>query len=327
MTRELAGGGLGLLCCAAALCQTPAAARDLSFEVASIKPSAWTPRVGEPGVRGTAGAGGGCPTSFKVDPGRIDIRCATPAMLIGYAYRISPDRVNGPDWMMTPGSPRFDIEARIAPGATKAQVPEMLQALLADRFKLLAHRGGSEGPVYALVVVRGGLKMKEAAPSAGEDAPPGADAAPGIDNSYGSTQIHETPGPDGRGSSSILNSPSMGTVRETGDPCKVERWESTSVSLPGLADLLDKELPLPSPVVDRTGLAGRYRMALEVSLSDLPAACHTAPSGGDSQADTEQIVLRSFNDGLARLGLRLERGRGTVEAVFVDRVEKSASEN
>ena len=229
---------------------------------------------------------------------------------------------------MGPGSPRFDIQARIPPGAPEAQVPEMLRALLAERFKLIVHRGGSYGPVYSLAVARGGLKMKEAAPGTDEEAPrAGANAPPSIDSAYGSTEIRSDQGPDGRGSSSTLSSPSMGTVRQTGDPCKIERWESSGISLPGLADLLDKELSLPAPVVDLTGLTGRYQMVLEASLSDLPAACHSAPGGGDSQADTEQIVLRSFNDGLAKLGLRLERGRGSVEAVFVDRVEKSPTEN
>ena len=91
---------------------------------------------------------------MKVEPSRVDFRCTTLLMLIGYAFRISPERVTGPAWMM---SPRFNIEANIPQGASKNQVPEMFQNLLADRFKLVIHRQTANLPVYALVVAKGGL--------------------------------------------------------------------------------------------------------------------------------------------------------------------------
>jgi uncharacterized protein (TIGR03435 family) len=55
------------------------------------------------------------------------------------------------------GPTRFDIAARMPQGASEHQVPEMIQALLAERFKLAAHRG-------TLLVMKGGVKVKEAAP-------------------------------------------------------------------------------------------------------------------------------------------------------------------
>jgi len=77
-------------------------------------------------------------------------------MLIGYAWRMSPDRIKGPDSMMGVGAPRFDIEATIPQGSSLDQVPEMLQALLADRFKLIIHHGTTTGANYALMVAKGG---------------------------------------------------------------------------------------------------------------------------------------------------------------------------
>ena len=56
---------------------------------------------------------------------------------------------------------RFDIAARLPEGATKDDVPEMLRALLVERFKLAAHREKSEQPVLGLVVGKGGPKLKE----------------------------------------------------------------------------------------------------------------------------------------------------------------------
>jgi len=43
--------------------------------------------------------------------------------------------------MTAVSSPRFEIAATLPPGASKQQIPAMLQALLADRFQLKLHSG------------------------------------------------------------------------------------------------------------------------------------------------------------------------------------------
>jgi uncharacterized protein (TIGR03435 family) len=101
------------------------------FEAASVKPSEPRPTAG-----GRDGGGLGCPQSLKVDGGRFDFECAGLISLIGYAYRISTTRVTGPDWMSSLGAPRFDVVAKLPDGAQMKRAPEMLQALLADRFNL-----------------------------------------------------------------------------------------------------------------------------------------------------------------------------------------------
>lgn len=58
---------------------------------------------------------------------------------------------NAPGWV---DSSRFDILATAPVGATRFQEGGMLQSLLADRFKLVAHLGSKELPVYALVLAR-----------------------------------------------------------------------------------------------------------------------------------------------------------------------------
>jgi uncharacterized protein (TIGR03435 family) len=126
MIRALAGVSFGILItsAAAAFGQAPA-----SFEAASVKPvPGWRPSGGGINERGAAGTGGGCPTSMRVDQGRVDFNCTTVAMLIGYAVRLSPDRVTGTDWMMALGSPRFNIVATLPQGASANQVPEIFQA-------------------------------------------------------------------------------------------------------------------------------------------------------------------------------------------------------
>jgi len=234
--------------------------------------------------------------------------------------------------MMDVATPRFDIAAKIPQGASENQVPEMLQALLADRFKLVLHRGTANRSLYALVVAKGGLKLKVAAPEAGAPVSAAAadpDAPPGVDSFYGVIQDRTTTTANGKDSTATIVNPRMGTVRETGDPYRIQRWEAPSTSLEGLADLLDKVAPLSSPVIDMTGLKGRYQLVLEVSLADLSGARPSIPASGDptakenARADMDETILKAFNDGLRKLGLQLQRRQGPLETLVVDRVEKT----
>ena len=327
-----------LLLSAAAVAQVgsnppnPTAGVRVAFEVASIRPAVRSPR--DSAQRdGGGGNGGRCPTSLRVSRSRVDVQCATVTMLIGYAFRLSPDRIAGPDWMTSSGAPRFDIAATIPLSASEHQVPEMFQALLVDRFKLDFHRANKNGEVYALVVERGGLKLKAAQEADGPTPAlaPETGAQSSTDEFFGEVQTRTIKNADGRTFTTVISSPRMGTVRQTGEPFQIQRWQATSMSLQGLADLLDNVAPLSSPVVDFTGLKGRYEMLLEVSLSDARPGMVTVgtnPAGGGGPVnEMETAVLRGFNDGLHKLGLKLEHRKGTVEAVIVDHIEKTPTPN
>jgi uncharacterized protein (TIGR03435 family) len=326
MTRAFTSAVMGVLLPAAAFAQASANVSDgpgagARFEVASVKPVLnWPPPSTVPGERGPRPAGGGCPTSMKVEPNRVDFRCTDLVGLIGYAFRISPERVTGPAWM---DSPRFNIEANIPQGASKNQVPEMFQNLLADRFKLVIHRQTANLPVYALVLAKGRLKINKAAPQESAGSPPvDSGAQSTFEQFYGTVQSRAFPGADGSDPVMIMSNPRMGTVRQTGDPYRGQRWEAPNVSFAGLADLLDRVTPLSLPVIDMTGIGGRYNLTLEVSLKDLRET-----AGPGNAGDMEEIVLSAFNNGLLKLGLRLERRKGPLETVVVDRVEKTPTEN
>src|SRR5215831_9452600 len=145
----------------AAFGQTPAAAPV--FEVATIKQS--------PPFNPAAVASGGFRAGMSVDGSRVDIRFLSMADLIRTAYKVKTYQVSGIENTMN--SDRWEIQAKMPEGATKEQVPEMLQALLADRFKLKIHRDSKELPVYALVPGKGGAKLVESDPDkpSPEDAP------------------------------------------------------------------------------------------------------------------------------------------------------------
>jgi len=90
--------------------------------------------------------------------------------LIMSAWRLNRDQlIGGPNWMETAG---WDIDARFPDGAGSAQAPQMMQAMLADRFHLVTHRETRVLPVYVLTVVRSGIKLPEGDGQGGMSAGP-----------------------------------------------------------------------------------------------------------------------------------------------------------
>ena len=63
-------------------------------------------------------------------------------------------------------SERYDILAEAPENTSRGDLSLMLQALLADRFKLVIRREVRESTVYALVVAKNGLKLKRSEPGA-----------------------------------------------------------------------------------------------------------------------------------------------------------------
>src|SRR3954452_12602697 len=139
----------------AAMAQAPAAKPQ--FEVATIKLA--------PPLNPAMAAAGKMHVGMNIDAARVDIGYLSLNDLIMVAYKVKQHQVVGPDWMK---NQRFDILAKLPEGATKEQVPEMLQGLLAERFGLTFHKEMKEQSVYGLLVGKGGPKMKE---SAKEDEP------------------------------------------------------------------------------------------------------------------------------------------------------------
>src|SRR5262249_30571243 len=157
-------------------------APKLEFEVASIKPA---------GPLEKMVASGQLHVGMHVDGARVDIGSMAVPDLIQIAYKVKRYQLQGAgaDGI---GAQRWDILAKLPEGAKEDQVPEMLQALLADRFKLQIHRDTKEQSVYALVVGKGGHKMKDAAPDP-EPKPEDPDAP----KPSGAPQVKMAPGGNG----------------------------------------------------------------------------------------------------------------------------------
>lgn len=131
-----------------------------SFEVASVK-------IPPPHVIGQ-------PYNITIGLIQNDTVTFTNASLadcIRFAYGLSSNlQLSGPDWITSPES-RYNIVAKAAPGTTRDRIPQMVQALLAERFKLALHHEQRVLDYFALVVAKGGPKMPE-----GNDAPVSAPA-------------------------------------------------------------------------------------------------------------------------------------------------------
>jgi uncharacterized protein (TIGR03435 family) len=90
--------------------------------------------------------------------------------LVMSAWRLNRNQiVGGPNWLETTG---WDIDARFPQGATRAQLPQMMQAMLADRFGLVTHLETRALPAYALVVAKGGPKLSPGDTARGMSAGP-----------------------------------------------------------------------------------------------------------------------------------------------------------
>ena len=119
----------------------------LSFDVASIKPDA------PPYPSGNG--------PWIVDHGRFQAHLAQTRGVIALAYSLRPVQVRGgPDWL---DRQLYEFSAETENSdAGPAQIRVMLQKLLADRFKLAAHRETQVATVFTLVVGKNGSKMEEA---------------------------------------------------------------------------------------------------------------------------------------------------------------------
>jgi len=179
--------------------------------------------------------------------------------LVVYAYRIRIFQISGPSWIR---DGRWDIVAKLPDGVSQDRVPEMMQSLLVERFKLSAHHETRESPAYELVVDKGGPKLKPSPPE--DDSAANKDAAStgnpalplgGLPGGGGSMRFNN----DGRG---VITGGADGTTRVSQAPGGAMRFEMSSMTMAGLAEMLTPFVD--RPVIDGTGLKGTYQVALDV---------------------------------------------------------------
>jgi uncharacterized protein (TIGR03435 family) len=232
-------------------------------------------------------------------PDGINGDFVTLATLVQSAYAVwEQDSITGlPDWAKPD---HFSVQAKMGPEQmaefSKLSKDEqqqrrqaMLQALLADRFKLQAHRETRQVLGYELVVAKGGPRMKEGA----------------ADNSDGPK------GPDGKQFRAFLRQgmSKSGAEEVTGQACSMEQLSSFLRHAPGV----DRR------VVDKTGLTGKYDFTITFAASP-----GVGPAGDASQLDVSAPSI--FTALQEQLGLKLQPGTGTIDVVVVEHVERPAAD-
>ena len=128
-------------------CLAPAQSR-LAFEVVSIKPAA--PPTAET-IRS-----GAFRVAMDIDAARVRISGYTPAALLTAAFKVPLAQVDAPEFARTE---YFEVQATIPAGAAREQLPEMLQTMLGERFKLAYHRENREYKLTVLTVGKNGMKL------------------------------------------------------------------------------------------------------------------------------------------------------------------------
>jgi uncharacterized protein (TIGR03435 family) len=309
-----------------------------SFEVATIKPAA---PMDQAKMMAAMQAGGKMPYGANIDAHRAEYTFLDLKTLIALAYSVKPFQVSGPDWIATT---RFDIVAKMPDGAIKDDAPKMLQSLLEDRFRLTTHRSSAEHPVLALLVGKGGPKMKvsEQAPVAIDESAP---LKPGEMTTQGPNgPIRMTVNP--ANGSAVVDMGLKGKMSYRMNPAtKSLHMDISMTTMSGFADMLTQLFTqlggtAGRQVVDMTELKGNYDASLEVSLADLMAMARSAgmdippgapatgdPGNGAAVAADPNGGAASMTEAVQSLGLKLESRKAVVEQLIVDHMEKTPTEN
>jgi uncharacterized protein (TIGR03435 family) len=188
------------------------------FELADVHAS---PKTLHPSMR-----------SGVLRPGVYQLKMATMVDLIAAAYGVDTEKVlGGPSWLDTE---RFDIIAKAPDGAPQQAVRPMLQALLAERFKLVVHMDQRPVAAFVLSMGKGKPKLKKS---------------------------------DGAGRPGCQRVPQTAGTGTNAVECRGLTMEAFVQQLHGAAGDY-----LTSPVVDESGLAGSWDFTLKWAPRGMLAA-------------------------------------------------------
>jgi uncharacterized protein (TIGR03435 family) len=277
--------------------QTPTATTTpLAFDVVSVKPAA-------PGAFPIVPA-------FMRDKGSPILglqRMAAPvSLMIGYAYHMQMNETSDafrkqPDWVKTRV---YTVTFRAEGEPTRDQVREMMRTMLAERFGLQIHEYTREGTVNRLSMIKPGVLGPNI-----KRHPEGASCSTQEGASVGEAPEAQT-APKARCGFTWYYLPSR--ALHVG-------WTDTTIadaarSLAGLgAGVLATR-----PLVDATGLTGKYDLTLEF-LPD-SGGPFTDPDADDGGVPT---LTRAIQE---QLGMRVESSPGAVRMVMIDHVVEPTSD-
>jgi uncharacterized protein (TIGR03435 family) len=228
------------------------------------------------------------------------------------AYRTKATLISGPDWTATE---RYNITATLPDGSSKAQVPEMLQALLADRFEVKLHNEKKEYPIFAMVLAKGPPKLKELPPDPNED------------------KVNDEP----------VGMANVATIAAVGNGVSVQYARGASITV-GNNRIEVTKLPLwvfcrnlerysDRQIIDMTGLTGAYTFVVDVMPEDFMAMMMRSAvlRGANLPAEAQKLLDTSppsaIGDALGQVGLKLEQRRAPLDILVIDSALKTPTAN
>jgi uncharacterized protein (TIGR03435 family) len=229
----------------------------------------------------------------SLGPGTVTFRGDPLRLVLAEAFQVKGYQIAGPSWL---DDDCFEIVAKMPEGSTSDQIPAMLRSLLAERFKLVAHKDNRPRPVYALVVDKGGPKFKEA------------------DVSFKRGALR----------------PGQVMFRSTVDTQGFKGAMTMARLVQFLSYRLDR------PVQDFTGLKGTYDIDLawvhdptiERQASSGTSYAEATAASGDTRADLPAPPTATLFTAIRDwLGLKLESRNEPVEMLVIDRVERIPTAN
>ena len=229
--------------------------------------------------------------------GRYEIKNATMVDLVRIAYGIDANKVlGGPNWLEMD---RFDVIAKLPEGGTPETQKQMLQALLAERFKLVVHRDTQQVATYTLSAGKN-PKLKEADGQGESGCKP--QSASGSGAEVGPRLL--IPGPNGNPTPLVLG---PGGLVEFA--CRNMTMTAFAEGLRGMIGANVGQYP----VLDQTGLTGKWNFNVRWTLGFGPPVVGQQTSVFDAMDK--------------QLGLKLEEKPVPAPVIVVDSVNQKPSEN
>ena len=263
----------------------------VEFEVASVKMD----QNADPSM----------PVGVHIDGSQIHLGRMPMKELLRIAYNVKFYQVVGPDWI---ASERYNISAKVPEGVTPNQdnLAAMVKALLEERCQLKAHREARELPVYALITLPGGVKMKK------------------VDNGPEDQRAFDVKAQGGAGGVSIQYGPD--SYFRFAD----QKIEGRKLLMLYFVDVLGRFED--RPVVDMTELQGRYDMDVQLSEDDYRAMLIRAGlSAGITMPPQALQFLQNTDSSLSfalkPLGLKLDSRKAPIDVVVVDSMLRKPAEN
>jgi uncharacterized protein (TIGR03435 family) len=233
-------------------------------------------------------------------PGNLRTGCfplhdANGRGLIRGAYApnpFSPIR-GGPSWIR---SAAYEIHAK-AEGepSVRTMTGPMMRALLEEYFRLKVHKQMAKGPVFHLKVARGGSKLR-----------------PFVEGSC-TPQDRNASSPLPPGQRYCENNMSGAS------PASIQTEGATLDDFSGMLTAI-----LGRPVINKTGMNGRFDMRIEFSRDGTTLARRRSVESADEPDLASESADSIFSVLQEKLGLKLESAKGQVETLVIDHVERPA---